>query len=192
SYLCGTDEGSIHRCSTIYNEKYLESYIGHTGPVYKVHWSPFAENIFLSASADWTVRLWMIGCDQSCMIVSSSNSKIFFDAIWSPKSSTMFCCVSENTIEIWDLSKSTLDPICIATSANQRTLTSIAYATDSDCVLVGTSDGAVWIYHLANLSSSANANDLITIVQQNLLGQLGSREKNNIYRETSFTSIQSN
>ncbi|CAF2126479.1 unnamed protein product [Rotaria magnacalcarata] len=191
-YLCGTDEGSIHRCSTIYNEKYLESYIGHTGPVYKVHWSPFAENIFLSASADWTVRLWMIGCDQSCMIVSSSNSKIFFDAIWSPKSSTMFCCVSENTIEIWDLSKSTLDPICIATSANQRTLTSIAYATDSDCVLVGTSDGAVWIYHLANLSSSANANDLITIVQQNLLGQLGSREKNNIYRETSFTSIQSN
>ncbi|CAF3188834.1 unnamed protein product [Rotaria socialis] len=191
-YLCGTDEGSIHRCSTIYNEKYLESYIGHTGPVYKVHWSPFAENIFLSASADWTVRLWMIGCDQSCMIVSSSNSKIFFDAIWSPKSSTMFCCVSENTIEIWDLSKSTLDPICIATSTNQRTLTSIAYATDSDCVLVGTSDGAVWIYHLANLSSSANANDLITIVQQSLLGQLDSREKTNIYRETSFTSIQSN
>ncbi|CAF3432160.1 unnamed protein product [Rotaria sp. Silwood1] len=131
-YLCGTDEGPIHRCSTIYNEKYLESYIGHTGPVYKVHWSPFAENIFLSASADWTVRLWMIGYNQSSMIFSSSNSKVFFDAIWSPKSSTMFCCVSENTIEIWDLSKSTLDPICIANSTNQRTLTSITYATDSD------------------------------------------------------------
>lgn len=152
SYLCGTDEGLIHRCSTIYNEKYLESYIGHTGPVYKVHWSPFVENIFLSASADWTVRLWMIGYNQSCMIFSSSNSKMFFDVIWSPKSSTMFCCVSENTIEIWDLSKSMynislvvffysllltyidarLDPIYIANCANQLTLTSIAYATDSD------------------------------------------------------------
>ncbi|CAF4292487.1 unnamed protein product [Rotaria sp. Silwood2] len=191
-YLCGTDEGPIHRCSTIYNEKYLESYIGHTAPVYKVHWSPFAENIFLSASADWTVRLWMIGYNRSSMIFSSSNSKIFFDAIWSPKSSTMFCCVSENTIEIWDLSKSTLDPICIANSTNQRTLTSIAYATDSDCVLVGTSDGAVWIYHLENFSSSANANDLITIVQQSLLSQLDSLEKTDIHREASLTSTQSN
>jgi WD40 repeat protein len=105
--LCGTDDGFIHQCSTIYNEKYLESYIGHTGPVYKVHWSPFAENLFLSASADWTVRIWMTRYNQSCMIFSSSNSKVFFDAIWSPKSSTIFCCVSENAIEIWDLSKST-------------------------------------------------------------------------------------
>ncbi|CAF0938689.1 unnamed protein product [Rotaria sordida] len=191
-YLCGTDEGPIHRCSTIYNEKYLESYIGHTGPVYKVHWSPFAENIFLSASADWTVRLWMIGYNRSSMIFSSSNSKVFFDAIWSPKSSTMFCCVSENTIEIWDLSKSTLDPICIANSTNQRTLTSIAYAADSDCLLVGTNDGAVWIYHLENLSSSANANDLITIVQQSLLSQLDFLEKTDLHRETSLTSTQSN
>lgn len=93
----------------------------------------------------------MIGCNQSCMIFSSSNSKIFFDAIWSPKSATMFFCVSENTIEIWDLSKSTydifyfylliiyidtrLDPIYIANCSNQITFTSIAYATDSDVSL---------------------------------------------------------
>jgi WD40 repeat protein len=118
------------------------------GPVYKVHWSPFVENIFLSVSADWTVRLWMIGYNQSCMIFSSSNSKMFFDAIWSPKSATMFFCVSENAIEIWDLSKSTyeiffsyllmiyinsrLDPIYITNCSKQLTLTSIAYATDSD------------------------------------------------------------
>ena len=107
SYLCGTDDGVIHRCSTIYNEKYLESYLGHTGPVYKLHWSPFVDTVFLSASADWTVRLWMVGHTQSSMVFSSSNSRAFFDAIWSPKSPTMFFCVTVNTIEIWDLNKST-------------------------------------------------------------------------------------
>ncbi|UJR28757.1 hypothetical protein I4U23_009983 [Adineta vaga] len=155
-YLCGTDNGLIHRCSTLYNEKYLESYIGHTGPIYKVHWSPFVENIFLSASADWTIRLWMIEHYQACMIFSSSNSKMFFDVIWSPKS---------------------LDPIYIANCPEQLTLTSIAYATDSDCILVGTSDGAVWVYHLKYLSPSTNVNDLLTIVEQNIRSQVNTSKE---------------
>ncbi|CAF1278778.1 unnamed protein product [Adineta ricciae] len=173
-YLCGTDDGLVHCCSTLYNEKYLESYIGHIGAVYKVHWSPFADNIFLTASADWTIRLWMTGHTQACMVFSSSNSKMFLDAIWSPKSSTMFCCIGENTIEIWDLSESILDPIYVANCPEQLTLTSITYATDSDCILVGTSDGSVWIYHIKNLSSNANANDLLTIVEQQTHNQLDS------------------
>lgn len=153
SYLCGTIEGVIHRCSTIYNEKYLESFTGHTGPVYKIHWSPFVENLFLSASADWTIRLWMIGFNRPCMTFASTNSKMFFDAIWSPKSATMFFAVSETTIEIWDLSKSTydclfllqrwsmidfrLDPMCTAHCSDKLTLTSIAYAADSDVSIRG-------------------------------------------------------
>ncbi len=32
--------------------------MGHSGPVYKVRWSPFYPNAFLSSSADWTIRLW--------------------------------------------------------------------------------------------------------------------------------------
>ena len=30
SYLAGTEEGHIHRCSCSYNEQYLDSYFGHT------------------------------------------------------------------------------------------------------------------------------------------------------------------
>ena len=29
-YLCGTEEGLIHRCSVSYNEQYLDTYSGHT------------------------------------------------------------------------------------------------------------------------------------------------------------------
>jgi WD40 repeat protein len=58
NYLAGTEDGIIHRCSCSYNEQYLDSYFGHTGPVYKIRASPFSSDVFLSCSADWTVRVW--------------------------------------------------------------------------------------------------------------------------------------
>lgn len=57
-YLVGTEDGQIHKCSSSYNEQYLNTYSTHTGPVNKVKWSPFLSSVFLSCSADWTVRLW--------------------------------------------------------------------------------------------------------------------------------------
>lgn len=57
-YLAGTEDGHIHKCSCSYNEQYLDNYFGHAGPVYKLRWSPFCENIFLSCSADWSIKLW--------------------------------------------------------------------------------------------------------------------------------------
>ena len=56
-FLVGTEEGYIHKCSRAYSGQYLESYDGHHMPVYAVKWNPFHENIFLSCSADWTVKV---------------------------------------------------------------------------------------------------------------------------------------
>ena len=57
----GTEEGAIHLCSTNYAEQYSASFAGHIGPVYAVAWSPVKPGLFLSASADWTLRLWSEG-----------------------------------------------------------------------------------------------------------------------------------
>lgn len=73
SYLCGTEEGLIHRCSISYNEQYLDSYVGHTGPIYKLAWSPFLENTFISASGDWTLRLWIADRTDPCLTFNSST-----------------------------------------------------------------------------------------------------------------------
>ena len=63
----GTEDGWIHRCSTSYSEQYLESYQGHMGPVYSLQWSPFRSDMFLSASGDWTLRLWQEGRESSLL-----------------------------------------------------------------------------------------------------------------------------
>ncbi|EER11131.1 axonemal dynein intermediate chain inner arm i1, putative [Perkinsus marinus ATCC 50983] len=57
-YLVGTSDGLVHRCSTSYNEHYLETYHGHAAAVYKVRCNPFWLPAFLTCSADWTMKLW--------------------------------------------------------------------------------------------------------------------------------------
>ena len=62
--LIGTEEGRMHRCSTALAEEALSTYTGHSDPVYCVHWYRRHPDVFLSTSADWTVRLWVSGRSQ--------------------------------------------------------------------------------------------------------------------------------
>ncbi len=49
----------MHRCSTALAEEALSTYTGHSDPVYCVHWNRRHPDVFLSTSADWTVKLWL-------------------------------------------------------------------------------------------------------------------------------------
>jgi hypothetical protein len=62
----GTEDGNILKCSISYSEQHLEAYSGHRGPVYRLSYSPYAPHIFLSCSADWTVRIWNTEGDNRC------------------------------------------------------------------------------------------------------------------------------
>jgi hypothetical protein len=60
-YPSGTEDGWIHKCSTSYSEQYLESYHGHLAAVTALAWCPLRPDLFLSASADASLRLWQEG-----------------------------------------------------------------------------------------------------------------------------------
>ncbi|CAF0935037.1 unnamed protein product [Adineta ricciae] len=164
-YLCGTEEGLIHRCSLANNEQYLDTYAGHSGPIYRLAWSPLAKGVFLSSSADWTVSLWTIDRYQPC-ITFTSRKKPVFDICWSPKSATMFCCANEEAVEVWDISRNTLEPIDIILTTHPYIFTSITYAPNSECVLAGTNLGSVVVYNLKNLPAPTKANELMEIIKQ--------------------------
>ena len=57
-YLVGTEEGVIHKCSKAYSSQYLGTYMAHHLTIYAVKWNYIHHGVFLSASADWTVKLW--------------------------------------------------------------------------------------------------------------------------------------
>jgi len=56
-FVVGTEEGNIHKCSKAYSGQYLETYEGHHMAVYAVKWNPFDDRIFITCSADWTVKV---------------------------------------------------------------------------------------------------------------------------------------
>ena len=56
-FIVGTEEGHIHKCSKSYSGQYLHTFTGHHMTVYSVQWNVFHERVFLSCSADWTVKV---------------------------------------------------------------------------------------------------------------------------------------
>eukprot|EP00798_Chlamydomonas_sp_ICE-L_P023736 gene23736-9292_t len=148
-YIAGTEDGWIHRCSTSYSEQYLESYEGHMGPVYNVQWSPFKKDMFISASGDWTMRLWQEGRETALLTFTSGNHEVN-DAQWCPANSTVFGSVtSGGRLEIWDFDLSTVKPV-VTHKAGQK-LSCMLFSERSPIVACGGESGAVSVFRLYNI-----------------------------------------
>ncbi|XP_068095374.1 dynein axonemal intermediate chain 4 isoform X2 [Hyperolius riggenbachi] len=172
-YLAGTEEGHIHKCSCSYNEQFLDTYKAHKGPVYKLAWSPFCPDIFLSCSADWCVHLWRQDILKPVLTFSSTTNAIH-DIMWSPASPLVFGAVTEDRVEIWDLGVSTLDPIIVSSASPGVKLTTLLFAKNTNCALIGDSDGQVGVYTLRNMPSAeaSQVNALSDLIEATLASQL--------------------
>ncbi|KAG9277329.1 dynein axonemal intermediate chain 4 [Astyanax mexicanus] len=172
-YLTGTGEGHIHKCSCSYNEQFLDTYKAHKGPVRKVTWSPFCPDVFLSCSADWTIQLWRQDLFTPVLGFTSTQNAVH-DVMWSPRWATVFGVINEDRVEIWNLGASTQDPTVVSVANPGVKLTSLLFASETDCVLVGDSEGRVSVYKLENLAVEAGtqANTLEDIIRSTLATQL--------------------
>lgn len=178
-YLAGTEEGAIHKCSCSYNEQYLDTYIGHTGPIYKLRWSPFSPDVFLSSSSDWTIRLWSQS-EMKPAINFHSSTKAVHDICWSPYHPAVFCSVNEGAIEIWDLAQSTLDPIILSLASPGVKLSCAIFSKNSNSILVGDSDGQISVYQMRNMAEMGidGSQDILTdIIEGTLSTRLQSNEE---------------
>ncbi|XP_065069887.1 dynein axonemal intermediate chain 4-like isoform X2 [Rhopilema esculentum] len=152
-YIAGSEEGNIYKCSCSYNEQFLETYTGHTGPVYKVVWCPFLSDAFISCSADWSIRIWHQDKQSPVLTLQSAQATVS-DIDWSPRSPTVIGAVNDTQVEIWDLAYSTLDPLIVNVSIDKNLqLTSIIFAIDTEAVLIGDSEGQVTVYQLRSMPS---------------------------------------
>ncbi|XP_062480427.1 dynein axonemal intermediate chain 4 isoform X1 [Pezoporus occidentalis] len=155
-YLAGTEEGCIYQCSCSSNGQFLKTYRGHKGPVYKVTWNPLSTEMFLSCSADWSIILWHRD-SQTPVLTFSSASAFVHDIMWSSKSAFMFAAVNESRVEIWDLRVSILEPVLSRFANPTVKFTSVLFAKNTDCLLVGDSQGEVGVFLLQNLAALSNS-----------------------------------
>ena len=57
-YFAGTEDGTIHKCSSSHTEEFVATFAGHTAPVYALRCNPHVGGLFASCSADATICLW--------------------------------------------------------------------------------------------------------------------------------------
>ncbi|KAJ3302341.1 cytoplasmic dynein with WD40 domain [Kappamyces sp. JEL0829] len=141
-FVVGTEEGSIYKCSKEYSSEHLLSYAGHSMAVYTVRYNQFNDNYFLSASSDWTVKLWDHNDPKSIMTFDLNGS--VGDVAWAPFSSTVFAAVTaEGKIFVYDLSVNKYAPMCEQQIVRKAKLTHISFNPFSPILLVGDENGTV-------------------------------------------------
>uniref|UniRef100_A0A7S1NDI3 Dynein axonemal intermediate chain 4 n=1 Tax=Eutreptiella gymnastica TaxID=73025 RepID=A0A7S1NDI3_9EUGL len=157
-YLVGTEDGTIHKCSTSYSEQYLETYAGHAGPVYRCKWSPFSSDVFLTCSADWTTKMWRQDILEPVLTFQSLPDAVH-DVAWSPSVSTIFGTItSTGRLDIWDIT----NPIEPRTwmEFEGRSLNCLSFAEQGSPVLcVGDNKGDVTVIKLKGQEYNAPAGD---------------------------------
>jgi len=167
TYLVGTEEGAIHRCSCSYNEQTLDTYLGHTGRVYAVKWHPKCNAVFLSCSEDWTIRIWHQKYLHSAIVLQSGQKPIK-SISWSPYASTIFVAITDDTVDVWDTTQSILDPTLSKPFGSGADLSQFGFSPCSNCVLVGDSEGTISVYQVRGLDKNNDENDMLSLVQASL------------------------
>lgn len=77
------------------------TYEGHVLAVYKVRYSQYDSEIFISASADWSVKVWNVKIKAALLTFELTQDLV--DVVWNPFSSTVFIASSLNKIFVFDL-----------------------------------------------------------------------------------------
>ena len=141
-YLVATEEGAIHKCSTAFSARVLATYAGHAMAVYALQWNPFEPQVFLSGSADWSVKLW--DASSSRAVKSFDLGAAVGDAAWAPFSSTTFGCTSaDGRVHIFDLSVNKHEPLCRQKIVKKARLTKLAFNRVHPVLLAGDDRGTV-------------------------------------------------
>eukprot|EP00397_Hematodinium_sp_SG-2012_P028685 GEMP01030222.1.p1 GENE.GEMP01030222.1~~GEMP01030222.1.p1 ORF type:complete len:660 (+),score=160.44 GEMP01030222.1:34-2013(+) len=141
-FLVGTEEGRIHKCSMSFSGQYLETYEGHAMAVYTVRWNNFHPKMFISASADWTVKLW--DHEQKAALMSFDLAQAVGDVAWAPYSSTAFAAVtSDGVVHVYDLNINRNERVCYQKIVKKAKLTHIAFNDSFPVLLIGDDRGGV-------------------------------------------------
>ncbi|CAH8842099.1 unnamed protein product [Trichobilharzia szidati] len=143
-FLVATEEGMVYKCSKAYTSQYLATYEAHHMPVYRVAWNLFHPDIFITCSADWTVKIWHHR--KSTPIFTFDLGSPVGDVAWAPYSSTVFAAVTaDGRVHVYDLSINKYEPLCnqLVVAKKKTKLTHIAFNPKYSIIIVGDDHGQV-------------------------------------------------
>lgn len=148
-FVVGTEEGAIHSYSKEYNPQHLRSFQGHHMAVYACKWNAFHPDVFLSCSADWTVKLWERNTSRPIMTFDLNMA--VGDVAWAPFSSTVFATITtDGKVRVYDLKINKHEPIGDTRVHKKAKLTHISFNPKEPIICVGDDRGVVTVLKLSS------------------------------------------
>lgn len=147
-FVVGTEEGALHLYSKRHGAKFLRSFHGHHMAVYSVAWNSFHPKVFLSCSADWTVKLWE--ANEARPVMSFDFKDAVSDIEWSPYSSTVFAVITvDRVVRIYDLNVNKHEPVGEIKVKGRNKLTKVSFNPTEPVISVADDNGLVSIFKLS-------------------------------------------
>lgn len=144
-FLVGTEEGKIHKCSKAYSTQYLYTFQAHDMSVDTIKFNPYLPDIYLTCSADWTVKMWDNNYGDQAMFTFDLNAAVA-DVAWAPYSSTVFAAITiDGKAHVFDLNVNKYDSLCQQTVVQKKKtkLTHCEFNPSYPVLMVGDERGYV-------------------------------------------------
>ena len=146
-FIVGTEEGNIHLCCTAYSGDYQMTYEGHQLAVYKVQFNPFDSEIFVSASADWTLKIWNTKIKAPLMTFELNQAIV--DVQWSPFNSAVFIALSLEMNHVFDLRVNRHLPISEQNISKSKGM-NLAINWKQPIIIIGDYHGGISTYKISD------------------------------------------
>ncbi|CAG9123998.1 unnamed protein product [Plutella xylostella] len=149
-FMVGTEDGMIHTCSLKYNRDYVNSTQGHHMPVYRIDYNHYNNNIYISCSGDWRVKIWEDGRSEPLFMFELGSP--VGDVKWAPYSSTVFAaCTADGKVFVYDLNVNKYRPICVqaVVSKKNKKLTRLDFNARLPIIVCGDTKGTCHVLKLS-------------------------------------------
>ncbi|KAJ1884157.1 hypothetical protein LPJ66_010746 [Kickxella alabastrina] len=147
----------------------LDAYRAHTAPINSLRFHPpgaaadFAD-LFLTASSDWTVRLWRarpaakpasaVPTDMRPLHTFDAFDDYVYDARWSPVHPAVFASADgAGRLALWNLNADVELPVHAAHPESGRALNKLAWDRPGRRIATGGADGLVYLYDVGDLAT---------------------------------------
>jgi WD40 repeat protein len=110
------------------------------------------EDVFLSCSADWSIRLWHAKHGVNSVLQSVDLTNAVNDIQWSHLNATAFAAVADDgRVELWDLALRPLDPLVVWIPGEQKVArTCVRFSKNSPVLVAGDASGKIAVMRIYN------------------------------------------
>ncbi|XP_061776914.1 dynein, cytoplasmic 1, intermediate chain 2a-like isoform X1 [Nerophis ophidion] len=152
NFVVGSEDGSVYTaCRHGSKAGITEVFEGHHGPVTGLSCHTAAgpvdfSHLFISASFDWTVKLWSTKSTRPLYSFEDSCDYVY-DAMWSPTHPALFACVDlAGRLDLWNLNHDTEVPTASVYVEGAPALNRVRWSHSGKEIASGDSEGQVQVY----------------------------------------------